>query len=111
MLGLNAEDRRAIYCHEFGHCFSKNQQGVKKKEKRNIYDEVDSDTFAVEQCGISPYVLERALAKTYEYDIKNIGKRKNLTQEKLDRYVGEMKARKKNVIKLIHEFEDKNISR
>lgn len=55
MFGLTAEERKAIYCHELGHCFSHNQQESKGNE-RNICDEVDSDTFAVEQCGISPYI-------------------------------------------------------
>jgi len=51
-----------------GHCFSHNQQ-ESKNNSRNIDDEVDSDTFAVEKCDISPYVLEKALAKSYEYEI------------------------------------------
>ncbi len=110
MFGLTAEERKAIYCHELGHCFSHNQQESKGNE-RNICDEVDSDTFAVEQCGISPYILEKALAKSYEYEIRNIGQKTDLTQERLDRYVKEMKTRKENVRRLIHEFEDKETSR
>ncbi len=103
---MSAEERKAIYCHELGHCFSHNQQ-VSKENERKVFNEVDSDTFAVEQCGISPYVLENALAKTYEYEIRNIGQKKDLTQERLDRFVKEMKARKENVRRLIREFEDK----
>lgn len=106
---MNAEERKAIYCHELGHCFSPNQGET--KEKRDIFYEVDSDTFAVQRCGISPYILERALAKTYEYDIKSIPTKTNLTQESLDRYLEEMKARKENVKKLIHEFEKRQDGR
>ena len=78
-IGLTTEERKAIYCHELWHCFSANQQKSKDSE-RNIDDEVDSDTFAVEKCDIFPYVLEKALAKSYEYKIQNIGKRVGLTQ-------------------------------
>ena len=106
MFGLTSEERKAIYCHELGHCFSHNQQSSKGNE-RNICDEIDSDTFAVEQCGISPYILEKALAKSYEYEIRNIGQKTDLTQKRLDRYVKEMKTRKENVTRLIHKFEDK----
>ena len=109
-IGLTTEERKAIYCHELGHCFSTNQQKSKNSE-RNIDDEVDSDTFAVEKCGISPYVLEKALAKSYEYEIQNIGKKVGLTQEALNRYVEEMKTRKRNVQRLIHIFEEKESSR
>ena len=108
-IGFTREELEAIYCHELGHCFSKNQREIKKDE-RNVADEIDSDIFAVKQCGISPYVLESALAKTYEYDIKNIDKKENMTQERRDRYVNEMRARKRNVEKLINEFEDKDKS-
>lgn len=73
--------------------------------------EVDSDTFAVEQCNISPYILERALAKSYEYEIRNISEKLGLTQERLNRYIEEMKARKKNVQRLIYEFENRQPSR
>lgn len=65
----------------------------------------------MEQCDISPYVLEKALAKSYEYEIKNIGSVVGLTQERLNRYLEEMKARKRNVQRLIHEFESKQQSR
>lgn len=72
---------------------------------------MDSDTFAVEQCGISPYILESALAKTYEYEIKNINTKPNVTQEQLDRFVEEMKSRKANIKKIMGKFEDKETSR
>ena len=103
-------ESKAIYCHELGHCFSHNQQEA-KSTGRNIEDELDSDTFAVEVCDISPYILEKALAKSYEYEIKNIGQKVGLTQERLNRYIEEMKARKKNVQRLIHEYEHKQASR
>ena len=107
---MTEEERKAIYCHELGHCFSNNQQNNKGK-KRCIEDEIDSDKFAVEQCDISPYILESALAKSYNYEIENIFKKKNLTQERLDRYIEEMKIRKENVKKLIKKFEEKAQSR
>lgn len=93
-----------------GHCFSHNQK-ESKNNSRNIDNEVDSDTFAIEKCDISPYVLEKALAKSYEYEIQNIGKKVGLTQEALNRYVEEMKTRKSNVQRLIHIFEEKEASR
>lgn len=104
---MTEEERKAIYCHELGHCFSNNQQNNKGK-KRCIEDEVDSDIFAVEQCDISPYILERALAKSYNYEIENISKKKKLTQERLDRYIEEMKMRKENLKRLIQKFEEKS---
>lgn len=55
--------------------------------------------------------MEKALAKSYEYEIRNIGQKTDLTQERLDRYVKEMKTRKENVRRLIHEFEDKEKSK
>ena len=100
---MTPEERKAIYCHELGHCFSNNQKKSTSSE-RNISDEVDSDTFAVKQCGISPYTLERALARSYEYEIKNIPK-KNISKERINRYLEEMKARKLNAEKLILELE------
>lgn len=107
-IGLTPQERTAIYCHELGHCFSVNQGHIGLGE-RNIADEVDSDTFAVKQCGIKPELLESALAKSYEYEIKNMGKKKNLTQERLDRYLEEMKARKQNVRRLINELHNGDI--
>ena len=77
---MTPEEKKAIYCHELGHCFSNNQKKSTSSE-RNISDEVDSDTFAVKQCGISPYTLERALARSYEYEIKNIPKKIFLRKE------------------------------
>lgn len=103
-MGLTTEERKAIYCHELGHCFSINQKN-KVQKGRDVFEEVDSDTFAVKQCGISPYILERALQKSYEYEIKNMSKKNGLTQERVNRYIQEMKARKRNVEKLIQEYE------
>lgn len=103
-MGLTTEERKAIYCHELGHCFSINQKN-KVQKGSDVFEEVDSDTFAVKQCGISPYILERALQKSYEYEIKNMSKKKGLTQERVNRYIQEMKARKRNVEKLIQEYE------
>lgn len=97
---LNAEERKAIYCHELGHCFSEKQKGIKNKE-RVIEDEVDSDTFAVEKCGILVDVLESALKKTYEYNIASIRIRQQMpTKEKVENFVEEMTARKRNVERL-----------
>ena len=35
--------------------------------------------------------------------MKDIGKKKDVTQERIDRYIEEMKARKRNVEKLMRE--------
>ena len=102
---MTAEERKAIYCHELGHCFSPNQQ-ENSGTGRKISEEVDSDTFAVKYCGISPHILERALAKSFEYEMKDIGRKKDVTQERIDRYIEEMKARKRNIEKLIREIEE-----
>lgn len=103
-IGLSTEERKAVYCHELGHVFSKNQSNNKKSE-RQIKDEIDSDTFAVKECKIDPKVLESALKKTYEYEIKQVPKKKNITKERIDRFVDEMRQRKKNIEKLIHDVE------
>lgn len=109
---LNAEERKCIYCHELGHCFSENQKGIKDR-KRAIEYEVDSDTFAVEKCGISVDVLESALKKTYEYYIASIGTiQETPSKEKVELFVEEMTARKRNVERLrlkIKQVEDKQI--
>lgn len=104
-IGLSSNERTAIYCHELGHCFSKNQNHD-GNPKRNISDEVDADTFAVKTCGISPYVLEEALKKTYNYEIKKAKNNKNISVERINRFIEEMTARKRNVERLIKEFND-----
>ena len=38
--------------------------------------------------------------------MKDIGKKKDVTQERIDRYIEEMKARKRNVEKLMRENEE-----
>mgnify|MGYP001103550215 CR=1 FL=1 len=97
---LNTEERKAIYCHELGHCFSENQRGAKSSERAIEY-EVDSDTFAVEKCGISVDALESALKKTYEYNIASIRTRQEkLTKEEVEKFIDEMTARKRNVERL-----------
>ena len=100
-MGLTSEERKAIYCHELGHSFSVNQQKCSRDKGRQIYEEVDSDTFAVEKCGISPEAVESALKKTYEYEINHIYEKKNLTQERLDTFIREMQLRKRNIERLI----------
>lgn len=109
-IGLNAEERRAIYCHELGHCFSDNQKDSSSK-KREIADEVDSDTFAVEKCDISIDVLERALRKTYEYYVAKARKDANMTDERVQRFIQEMIARKRNVERLKNKIETKDAYR
>lgn len=101
--GLTDEERKAIYCHELGHCFSHNQK-ESTNGGRNTSDEIDSDNFAVKYCGVSPYTLERALAKSYEYEIKKLPS-KNVSKERINRYLEEMRARKLNAEKLIRESE------
>lgn len=109
-IGLNTEERRAIYCHELGHCFSDNQKNSSSK-KREIADEVDSDTFAVEKCDISTDVLESALRKTYEYYVEKAKKDTNMTDERVQRFIQEMTARKRNVERLKNKLETKEVSR
>lgn len=111
-MGLNTEERKAIYCHELGHCFSENQKGIESRERAIEY-EIDSDTFAVEKCGISIDVLESALRKTYEYNIASIGTRQETpTKKSVENFIKEMTARKRNVQRLrlkIKQKEDKQI--
>ena len=38
--------------------------------------------------------------------MKDIGRKKDVTQERIDRYIEEMKARKRNVEKLMRENEE-----
>ena len=38
--------------------------------------------------------------------MKDIGKKKDVTQERIDRYIEEMKARKRNIEKLMRENEE-----
>ena len=102
-IGFSTEERKAIYCHELGHVFSKNQLSDDSKTERQIDNEIDSDTFAVEKCEINPEILESALNKTYEYEIKQITKKKNMTQERIDKFVSEMRLRKRNIEKLIYD--------
>ena len=112
-MGLNAEERKVIYCHELGHCFSPNQTKMRDElteEERCMY-EIDTDTFAVEQCDMSPYVLKSALEKTYTYGIKSIEKKPHLTKEKIDRFVKEMNARIKNAERLIRQYEQNKNSK
>ena len=105
-MGFTVEERKAIYCHELGHSFSLNQKNDARGSIRQIDKEIDSDTFAVEKCGMLPSVLESALAKTYEYEIKHLDSKKGLTQEKIDRFINEMRARKRNIEKLARNKED-----
>lgn len=98
-IGLNPEERKAIYCHELGHFFSDNQKNSSSK-KREIADEVDSDTFAVEECDVPTDVLERALRKTYEYYVAKAKKDTNMTHERVQRFMEEMTARKRNIERL-----------
>lgn len=102
-MGFSAEERKAIYCHELGHVFSKNQLSNASETSRQIDDEIDSDTFAIEKCGVSPKILESALKKTYEYEINQIPKKKDVTQERIDRFTREMQLRKRNIEKLIRD--------
>lgn len=107
-IGFTTEERKAIYCHELGHVFSKNQLSNDSKTARQIDNEIDSDIFAVEKCKIDPEILESALKKTYEYEINQVTKKKNITQERIDKFVSEMRLRKRNIEKLI---DDKNTER
>lgn len=35
-MGLNSQERYAIYCHELGHCFSENKKTRKKHQKEKL---------------------------------------------------------------------------
>ena len=100
-IGFTTEERTAMYCHELGHIFSKNQLSNASETGRQIKNEIDSDTFAVEKCGIDPKILQNALKKTIEYEINNINKKKNITQERIDKFVKEMRLRIINIENII----------
>lgn len=102
-IGFSTEERKAIYCHELGHVFSPNQINEDSPKERKIENEIDSDTFAVEKCKIDPEILERALKKTYEFEINQILNKKNISQRRIDEFVNEMRLRKKNIEKLIRD--------
>ena len=110
-MGFSVEERKAIYCHELGHIFSKNQLSDKNRLWREIDDEIDSDTFAVKECKVEPEILEGALKKTYEYEINQITKKENMTQERIEKFVNEMRLRKKNIEKLIYDKNSINLER
>lgn len=103
---LTSDERKAIYCHELGHVYSKNQKN--RTEERNYAYEIDSDTFAIEKCDISIDVLESALKKTYEYDIKRIENGQQKDKAKIKRYIVEMTARKRNIERLKEKQKEQN---
>ncbi len=100
-IGFDTNERRAIYCHEIGHCFSEKQKNSSNKE-RLIEDEVDSDTFAIKECGIDPEVMMSAVKKTYKYYISEIRNTPNITIERVNRYIEEMDKRVSNIKKYIY---------
>lgn len=93
-MGLTTKERNAIYCHELGHCFSEKQQSSTSKE-RTIEDEIDSDTFAVEKCGVELGVLASSLKKTMEYNLNNAPS--DITQERIEKFITEFNLRLNNV--------------
>ena len=94
---LEKEERKAMYCHELGHIFG-DEKIISSRNGRTIDEEVMCDTYAVEKLKNKPEILENALRKTYEYDIININK--YMDKNRIDRYIEEMTARKRNVEKL-----------
>lgn len=103
---LTSDERKAIYCHEMGHVYSPNQKN--RTKERNYADEIDIDTFAIEKCDISIDVLESALKKTYEYDIKRIKNGQQKDKAKIKRYIDEMTARKRNIERLRERQKEQN---
>ena len=47
--------------------------------------------------------------KTYEYEIKQITKNENMTQERIEKFVNEMRLRKKNIEELIYDKNSINL--
>ncbi len=94
----------AIMAHELGHLFSENQQGEKNSDGRILDDEIDSDTFAVQKCGIKPKVLESALRRDYNFKMRQ-AEAKKVPNEKVSEYVTEMEKRIENIKRLKNELQ------
>lgn len=98
--GYTEDEIMAIISHELGHLFSENQQEEKISKGRVLDDELDSDTFAVEKCGIKPEVLESALKKDYLFKMKQYKEQGRLSDSKVKEYTHEMEKRIANARRL-----------
>ena len=94
---LEKEERKVMYCHELGHIFG-DEKIISSRNGRTIEEEVMCDTYAVEKLKNKPEILENALRKTYEYEISKING--STDKNRINRYIEEMTARKRNVEKL-----------
>ncbi len=90
---LTSEERRCIYYHEIAHAISPNQ---KHGTKRLLEDEIDADTFAINELGADPDAMHSALIKSYRREQSEESKKKN-SEEMIEAAEREMKARIKNV--------------
>lgn len=61
-IGLTDKERECIYYHEIAHKMSPAQ---KHGTKRTLDDEIDADTFAINELGADPVAMHSALIKSY----------------------------------------------
>lgn len=90
---LTSKERRCVYYHEIAHKISPNQ---KHGTKRLLEDEIDADTFAINELGADPDAMRSALIKSYRRGQSEESKKKN-SEELIETDKREMKARIKNV--------------
>ena len=102
--GYTEDEIMAIMAHELGHLFSENQQVERISNERALDEEIDSDTFAVEKCGIRPEVLESALRKDYNFKMRQ-AESKKVPAEKVAKYKAEMEKRIANAKRLQQEIQ------
>ncbi len=98
-MGLTSEERKCIYYHEIAHKISPNQ---KQGTKRLLENEIDADTFAINELGADPNAMHSALIKTYRNEQSEESKKKN-SEEAVEAAKREMQARIKSVEKIIIE--------
>ncbi len=104
--GYTPDEVMAIMAHELGHLFSDNQKDKDGTDDRTVEDELDSDKFAVEKCGIDPEVLESALRKDYNFKMKQLeDKMKSVPIEKVNAYKSEMEKRILNAQRMQQEIQ------
>lgn len=103
---LNDSERRCIYYHEIAHKLSPNQ---KKVNGHSLENEIDADSFAINELGAEPYAMHSALVKTYQYDSNSEEVQKKNTKEAIEESLAELRARIKNVENIIRKRKrDKN---
>lgn len=96
-MGLTSKERKCIYYHEIAHQMSPNQ---KHGTKRLLEDEIDADTFAINELGADPNAMHSALIKTYRIALSQESKMKH-SEEAIEAAKREIKARIKNVEEII----------